>query len=54
MKGPAVAEDKSTPVVVVPKDAPAKPEGPWKHRDGCMNPNSTDWQCPCGVEAIKD
>lgn len=40
---------------VLPKDRPPRPERgtPWRHQDGCTNPESTDWDCPCGPEVIK-
>lgn len=35
--------------------APAdRPPGPWKHADGCTNPNSTQWDCLCGPEVIPE
>lgn len=25
---------------------------PWRHQDGCMNPDSEEWNCACGPEVI--
>lgn len=34
---------------------PKPPRGtPWRHQDGCMNPDSDDWNCPCRPEVIKE
>lgn len=51
----ADTDKPKTEVVAIPRDRPPKPERgtPWRHQDGCTNPNSTDWDCPCGPEVIK-